>query len=179
MLIRRITDSDILSSAPEFMDAVSRYGSRGVLVDDMLNVAMMYMSKINLYKLPGGGIDEGENIRDAFLREIKEETGYEAEIIHELGCIEEHKNKNNFMQYSYCFIAKAIKGNGNTMLTESESQLGMTMEWMTFEKALEVMDFAEINCVDYSTRFMIVRDKTILEKAINLLMGDFVTSVID
>lgn len=169
-LIRRITDSDILGGAPEFMDTVSRYGSRGVLVDDMLNVAMMYMSKINLYKLPGGGIDEGENIRDAFLREIKEETGYEAEITHELGCIEEHKNKNNFMQCSYCFIAKAHKSNGNTiMLTESESQLGMRVEWMAFEKALEVMDYSEINCDDYSTNFMIVRDKTILEKAINLL----------
>lgn len=168
-LIKRITDSDILGGAPEFMETISRYGSRGVLVDDMFNVAMMYMSKINLYKLPGGGINEGENSRDAFLREIKEETGYEAEIIHELGCIEEHKSKNNFMQYSYCFIAIANKSIGNTMLTESESQLGMTVEWMTFEKALEVMDCSTSNCKEYSTKFMILRDKTILEKAINLL----------
>ncbi|EFU43407.1 NUDIX hydrolase [Paenibacillus vortex V453] len=169
-LIRRITDSDILGGAPEYMDTVSRYGSRGVLVDDILNVAMMYMSKINLYKLPGGGINVGENIRDAFLREIKEETGYVAEIIHELGCIEEHKNKNNFMQYSYCFIAKAHKSYGNTMmLTDSESQLGMTVEWMAFEKALKVMDCSASNCNDYSTKFMILRDKIILEKAVNIL----------
>lgn len=72
-LIRRITDSDFIGGALEFMETASRYASRGVLVDDKLHVAMMYMSKINLYKLPGGGIDEGEEIRDAFLREIKEE----------------------------------------------------------------------------------------------------------
>ncbi|WP_235540628.1 NUDIX hydrolase [Paenibacillus sp. Root52] len=72
-LIRRITDSDFIGGAPEFMDTTNCYASRGVLVDDMLKVDMMYMSKINLYKLPGGGIDEGEEIRDAFLREIKEE----------------------------------------------------------------------------------------------------------
>lgn len=92
-LIRRITDSDFIGGALEFMDTASRYASRGVLVDDKLHVAMMYMSKINLYKLPGGGIDQGEEIRDAFLREIKEETGYEAEIIYELGYVEEHKKK--------------------------------------------------------------------------------------
>lgn len=56
-LIKRITDSDVLGSVPEFMDTISRYGSRGVLIDNMLNVAMMYMSKTNLYKLPGGGVD--------------------------------------------------------------------------------------------------------------------------
>lgn len=168
-LIRRITDSDFLGGAPEFMETVSRYGSRGVLVDDMLNVAMMYMSEINLYKLPGGGIEEGENNRDAFIREIKEETGYEAEIIHELGGIEEHKNKNNFMQYSYCFIAKAFERKSNTMLTESEIQLGMVVRWMSLDKALEVMNNSAINCNDYSAQFMILRDKTILEKAVSRL----------
>lgn len=59
-LIKRITDSDILGGTPEFIDCVSRYGSRGVVVDHRNNVAMMYMSKTNLYKLPGGGVDEGE-----------------------------------------------------------------------------------------------------------------------
>ncbi|MGP3783635.1 NUDIX hydrolase [Paenibacillus sp. 1A_MP2] len=168
-LIRRITDSDLIGGALEFMDTASRYASRGVLVDDKLHVAMMYMSKINLYKLPGGGIDEGEEIRDAFLREIKEETGYEAEIIYELGYVEEHKNKNNFMQQSYCFVAKAHSCVSNAMLTESETQLGMIVEWMTFEKALEVMNSSEKICSDYSTQFMIVREKAILEKAVEVL----------
>ncbi|QZN76227.1 NUDIX hydrolase [Paenibacillus sp. DR312] len=168
-LIRRITDSDFIGGALEFMDTASRYASRGVLVDDKLHVAMMYMSKINLYKLPGGGIDQGEEIRDAFLRETKEETGYEAEIIYELGYVEEHKNKNNFMQHSYCFVAKAHSRVSNAMLTESEAQLGMIVEWMTFEKALEAMNSSEIICDDYSTQFMIVREKAILEKAVEVL----------
>ncbi|MGG1639540.1 NUDIX hydrolase [Paenibacillus sp. NRS-1760] len=168
-LIRRITDSDFIGDASEFMETITRYASRGVLVDDRFYVAMMYMSKINLYKLPGGGIDEGEEIRDAFLREIKEETGYEAEIIYELGYVEEHKNKNNFMQHSYCFVAKAHSRVSNGMLTESEAEIGMIVEWMTFEKALEAMNSSEINCNDYSTKFMIVREKAILEKAVEVL----------
>jgi 8-oxo-dGTP diphosphatase len=87
-LIKKITESDILGGVPEFIDTVSRYGSRGVLMDKICNVAMMYMSKANLYKLPGGGVNEGEHTKAAFLREIREETGFEADIIHELGYIE-------------------------------------------------------------------------------------------
>ncbi|MEX1029099.1 MAG: NUDIX domain-containing protein [Paenibacillaceae bacterium] len=155
-LIRRITDSDIQGGIPELISPISRHGSRGVLVDNMLNVAMMYMAQLNLYKLPGGGIEEGENTKDAFLREIKEETGYEAEIIQEIGYIEEHKKRNDFMQYSHCFVAKANDKQGNATLSKSEMQLGMVVEWMTLDKALEVMNDSFLQCDDYSTRFMII-----------------------
>lgn len=167
-LIKKITDYDIVGDAPEVLDTISRYGARGVLVDDGCNVAMMYMSKTNLYKLPGGGVDEDEDSEDAFLREIQEETGYEADIIHKLGYIEEHKKRNDFMQLSYCYIAKAGKRQ-NTMLSESEEQLGMVVKWMTLNKAIEVMNDSSIICDDYSDRFMILRDKTILEKTVSIL----------
>jgi 8-oxo-dGTP diphosphatase len=168
-LIKKITDSDFIGGTSEFMDTISRYGSRGVLVDDLENVAMMYMSEINLYKLPGGGVENRETAEDAFLREIHEETGYEAEIIHRLGYIEEHKIRNNFMQFSYCYIAKAKKSASNTVLSESEMQLGMVVKWMTIQKALEVMEDSMLKCDDYSDKFMIFRDKTILEHAFNVL----------
>lgn len=72
-----------------------------------------------------------------------------------MGYVEEHKNKNNFMQLSYCFVAKAYSRVSNAMLTESE--------------ALEVMNSSEIICDNYSTQFMIVREKAILEQAVRVL----------
>jgi len=168
-LIIRITDNDIFKETFKLMETVSRYASRGVLIDDLMNVVMMYMSESNLYKLPGGGLEEGETKEEAFLREIKEETGFEAEIFYELGYIEEHKNRNNFMQYSYCFIAKAGKRVSAVNLSEKELKMGMTYIWMTLDKALEVMNESLINCNDYSARFMILRDKAILEAAVEIL----------
>jgi 8-oxo-dGTP diphosphatase len=168
-MIRKITDSDIFGGTSELMDTVSRFASRGVLIDDQMNVAMMYMSETNLYKLPGGGIEEGETREESYLREIKEETGHEAEILYDLGYIEEHKKRNDFMQFSFCYIAKARRRVSAANLSESELQLGMAVNWMTLDKALEVMNESLTNCNDYSTRFMILRDNTILEIAIKIL----------
>jgi ADP-ribose pyrophosphatase YjhB (NUDIX family) len=167
----RITDSDITGGgAPAYLSYISRYGARGVLRDrSSSNVGMMHMTTANLYKLPGGGIDAGEQPRDAFLREILEETGYEAEITHELGFIEEHKRKNGFMQYSYCYVADANRDTGKTKLSLSERRLGMTVAWMPLRDAIEAMERSYRECGDYSKRFMLLRDWKILEQAKTLL----------
>lgn len=168
-LIKQIKDSDILGGKPASIDFVSRYASRGVLVDSDMNVAMMYMSETDLYKLPGGGIEKGERPEDAFIREIMEETGYEAQITHVLGSIEEHKNRNGFMQLSYCYIALAQHLATTPTLTKKEMQLGMSVTWMTLSQALEVMSDSLSKCRYYSPSFMLLRDKTILEYASGIL----------
>ncbi|MDG0792999.1 NUDIX domain-containing protein [Cohnella ginsengisoli] len=99
------------------------------------------------------------------MREIREETGYDAVVIHALGYIDEHKFKNQFMQRSYCYIAKAVSQQGNVELSEEEIQLGMRMRWMSIEEAIAKFQFPIDNCKDYSTRFMLLRDLTILEHA--------------
>ncbi|NIK76501.1 8-oxo-dGTP diphosphatase [Paenibacillus castaneae] len=167
-LIYRLTDSDFLRGAPEFINTVSRFASRGVLIDNHNNVAMLYMSRMDLYKLPGGGIEKGETKEEAFLREIREETGFSAEIIGNLGYIEEHKNKNNFFQYSYCFVAKAIKKNKDINLSDDEMKSGMVVEWMAIERALEKMNDSIQSCDDYSSKFMILRDQIVLQEAVKL-----------
>lgn len=169
-LINRITDGDIFGGTFRLLESVSRYASRGVLIDDQLNVAMMYMSKHSLYKLPGGGIEAGETREEALLREIKEETGHEAEIIYELGYIEEHKCRNNFMQISYCFLAKARRSDSAASLSDSEKELGMVVTWMPVEEALDVMNKSLSACNDDSRKFMLYRDKTILEIAVGELI---------
>ncbi|QHW33890.1 NUDIX domain-containing protein [Paenibacillus rhizovicinus] len=163
-LLNRITDRDILGGEPDLLPSVNRYASRGVLLDEEANVAMMYMAKSSLYKLPGGGVEAKETPEVAFLREIREETGYDAEILEPLGYIEEHKKRNHYLQLSYCFIARASQAY-ETQLTANEKRLGMTAQWMTIEQALDVMNTGLASCTDYSTGFMLLRDKLILEEA--------------
>lgn len=73
------------------------------------------------------------------------------------------------MQLSYCWIAYARRRVSAVNLSESEKQLGMVVKWMTLDKAMELMNESLINCNDYSTKFMILRDKTILNIAYEIL----------
>lgn len=165
-LIVKLTDHDVAGGAPDLIDSVSRYAARGVLLDHGNQAAMMYMSRLDLYKLPGGGIEEGESREAAFLREIKEETGFDAAILHELGSIEEHKSRNRFMQMSYCYIARSQGENAaGTALSGKEMELGMETRWMPMAEAIDRMKRAAQDRQDYSTRFMILRDRMILEEA--------------
>ncbi len=43
-----------------------REAARGIVIDDEGKIAMLHVSKNNYYKLPGGGIDEGEDKETAF-----------------------------------------------------------------------------------------------------------------
>ncbi|SEN14408.1 DUF402 domain-containing protein [Paenibacillus sp. OV219] len=163
-LIRRITDSDWSGDTPKWLDTVSRYAARGVLFDSEWKVAMMHMTKLQLYKLPGGGVEEGEDPQSAFLREILEETGCIAEVIHELGYIEEHKVSNAFLQHSSCYAGKVVQHSTSISLTDEEIALGMQVEWMDIDAAVEIMKAALQQNVDESDRFMLLRDLTILEE---------------
>ncbi|MBB6671020.1 NUDIX domain-containing protein [Cohnella nanjingensis] len=168
-LIRRITDSDFYGGVPTYLNFVSRQASRGVLTRESSQIAMMQWSHPPLYKLPGGGVEAGEDEETAFLREIKEETGFDAEIVLELGYIEEHKARNRYMQRSHCFIAKASDSAEAPALTDKEILLGMRLRWMTIEEALLRLRELQRRSEDYSTRFMLARDLTIVEQAAQCL----------
>ena len=106
--IRVLVDEDFGLKSVEFNNPRVRKGARGIIINSDGKIAVFNKASKNEYKLPGGGIDEGENPEEAFKREALEETGCEIEIINSLGTIEEHKSLDNFKQTSYIFVAKVV-----------------------------------------------------------------------
>jgi len=51
-----------------------RPSARAIIIKDR-KIAMVYSKKYNYYKFPGGGIENGECMEDALIREVSEETG--------------------------------------------------------------------------------------------------------
>lgn len=121
---------------------------------------------------PGGGIEGDETPEEAFKREALEETGCEVEIIKSLGIAEEYKSQINFKQISYAFVGKVVKDTKKLNVTQKEQEEGAKLLWKTPQNALEMIT----KCYDeliaskyesiYATRFIVLRDKKILEKYI-------------
>ena len=96
----------------------------------------------NYYKLPGGGVEDGEDHQKAAEREVFEETGSRVSV--QGGCfatVEEFRN--DLHQISYCYRASLLDESGNPELTEEELADGLAHEWVSAGKALEIMSAVE------------------------------------
>ncbi|MFH1896270.1 MAG: NUDIX domain-containing protein [bacterium] len=60
-------------------------GVFGIITDNEGRVLLCHRRDYDLWNLPGGAVEAGESPWDALVREIKEETGLEAEPVHLTG----------------------------------------------------------------------------------------------
>ena len=171
--IKVLTDEDFGLKSVPFDNPELRIGARGIVIREDGKIALFNKSNKNEYKLPGGGVDPGEDIEKAFIREAMEETGCHVEIIDRLGTIEEHKSLGNFKQVSHIFVGKVTNDTHKLKLTKKEKDEGAKLLWVTKEEALKLIT----DCYDklkasnyenvYHSRFIVTRDKYILNYYIN------------
>ena len=173
-LIAQIKDEDIGLESIGVEKFRQRYGARGIVIKEDGKIAVFNKSLKNEFKLPGGGIDEGEETADAFKREVFEETGCEIKIVDFLGTIEEIKTQDSFKQMSYVYIGTVIQNTNELHVTEQEEKEGAKLLWKEPKEALELIK----DCYDkllpspcenslssvYHTKFIVKRDSKILEE---------------
>ncbi len=116
-----------------------RISVRAIILDENGNVAMLYSKALNYYTLPGGGVDEGENLTDAIIRECKEETGYTVDVIREIGTTQEIQNENQLVNNATCFLVKTIGEKDEPNFMEDEIGEDFVIEWMKPEEAKNCM----------------------------------------
>ena len=66
-----------------------RVGADAVLFDDRGRVLLQCRADFRKWGLPGGSIEVGETLEQAVLREVKEETGYDAALVRLVGAYSE------------------------------------------------------------------------------------------
>ena len=161
--ILRTSDKDILGT-DKISFAEPRIAVNAVLYNEEGKVALMHMANIGLYSLPGGGVEPGEELLDAVKREIREETGYDCEIIRELGMVSENRGEIDFTQKRYYYIAKTIGEPGELQLTDVEISEDLIIEWYSLEDALQVI--TNLKPKEYVQKFIQRRDIAVLKEAI-------------
>jgi 8-oxo-dGTP diphosphatase len=169
-LITEIFEQDITPDAKQIDESGfrERKASRAVFFDNEGKVALLNVGKHNYHKLPGGGIDEGEDIHVALERELMEEIGCKGKVLAEVGKVVEHRNEFEMIQISYCYTAELIGYKGQPDFTESEINNEFSIVWAdSLNQAIELLNNDDPD--DYEGRFIKIRDTAILEAASNVI----------
>ncbi len=90
-------------------------GVVGIIFDDENRVLLAHRRDYDLWNFPGGGLESGESPEAAVIREIKEETGFDAEIVKLLGVY----TKTDKDEVVFAFICK-ITGGQPTLNDEAD-----------------------------------------------------------
>lgn len=141
-----------------------REAARAVVFDEQGRVALLKVGSFDYHKLPGGGIDPGEDIQQALARELLEEIGCEAQITGDLGQIVEYRDWENLKQTSYCFVAKKVGEQKNLAFTESELSNKFERVWASsLDEAVKILEADEPK--NHEGKFIRLRDLTFLNAA--------------
>lgn len=168
-ILKTIRDKDLnLNFEDQAVYKQERKAARAIVFDKDKNVALLHATNKSYHKLPGGGIEEGEEIIEALKREAMEEIGCEIENIKELGIVEEYRNQYSLHQLSYCFIADLKGEKGIPDLEEDEIADGFETVWMSINDAIKILE-GETELEDYEGRFINMRDLLLL-KGINKIV---------
>src|SRR3989344_4255145 len=112
-----------------------REAVRAIVQDGDGNIAPLHVTKSKYYKLPGGGIEKGEDKIEALRRECKDEIGSEIEILGEVGTIVEYRKMFNLKQISYCYLAKLKGKKGKSKFTNEEIEDAFEQVWLSYEES--------------------------------------------
>ncbi|MPW36420.1 NUDIX hydrolase [Vibrio sp. B1Z05] len=105
-------------------------------------ILLMYTERYHDYSLPGGGLDEGEDVIEGLVRELQEETGAQnIRNIAPFGVFEEfrpwYKNDADVMHmHSYCYTCQVDPILGTPNFEEYEINNGMQALWVNIYDAI-------------------------------------------
>lgn len=151
-----------------------RNATRAIVLDGK-KILMLFTERYNDYSLPGGGLDDGEELHLGMIRELKEETGAKnIKNIKDFGIYEEYRPwyKDDFdIQHmiSYCFLCDIDDELGATSFESYEVNNGMKPVWINIEDAIS---HNKKTIADSNKKGMSIERETYL---LSLIMKEIVT----
>ncbi len=144
-----------------------RPSARGIIIKNN-KIALVYSKKEKYYKFPGGGINENEDISEALIREVREETGMIVipESIREFGSVMRRQKSNYspdtiFEQENYYYFCEAEKRLSSQELDDYEKEAEFSLRFVDIDEAINAND--DYHSDDYFNEIMIKREMKVLQ----------------
>lgn len=143
----------------------TKNATRTVLLDDEGKVAIINVGKFGYYKIPGGGIEEGEELVESARREVLEESGCDSEIIAELGRVETDIPGWGMHDVSDGFIGRVVGEKKSPKFDDYEAERGFSVEWHeSLDEAIRMIE-ANDQAADSDAAILQARDLAFLKLA--------------
>jgi 8-oxo-dGTP diphosphatase len=144
-----------------------RKAARAVVLNEQQRIALLYVERKSYHKLPGGGLEQGEDVKSALHREVIEEAGVEIRVTRELGAIIEYRVQHELLQLSYGYLALVDKFLSGPTLTEEEKNNGFILKWVPIDEAISLLQ--NDTPIDYVGRFIRNRDLAYIMEASTII----------
>ena len=146
---------------------------RGIIFNKDNLISLIYSQKYHFYKLPGGGIEEGENYLETLIREVDEETGLTVipDSVQEFGealRIQKSSTLKDtiFVQQNFYYICQTTDQIHSQHLDQDEQEADFILKTVSLDEAIATNQAFIANCQGTPTECkveMVVRECRILE----------------
>lgn len=128
------------SSVGIFEACKVRTAVRAILFNSEGNIALLSARGGTYYKIPGGGVEEGEDLLEALKREVLEESGAKITVENDLGAVVECGSDNMPFQISFGYICRTVGEIGLPAFTDNEKKENFKLLWVRLDEAIDLLN---------------------------------------